>query len=76
VLTDPAPEVEFTEVGRTTLRFQLQVWSVEHLKASGALKSDLNFAVWRQLAAAGIEIRPRRDDTVYGLELAGQRSSR
>ena len=45
VLTEPPPEVEFVEAGATTLRFQLQVWSVEHLKSSGTLKSELNFAI-------------------------------
>jgi small-conductance mechanosensitive channel len=35
VLSEPPPEVEFAEVGPSTLRFQLQVWSVEHLKSSG-----------------------------------------
>src|SRR4029453_4837844 len=44
VLAAPPPQVEFAEVGPATLRFQLQVWSVEHLKTSGTLKSDLNFA--------------------------------
>ena len=58
VLPDPAPEVEFIEAGLGALRFQLQVWSREHLKTAGALKSDLNFAVWRQLTAAGLTIPP------------------
>ena len=48
VLQDPAPEVEFIEAGLGALRFQLQVWSSAHLKTAGALKSDLNFEVWRQ----------------------------
>lgn len=69
VLNEPAPEVEFAEVGPSTLRFQLQVWSVEHLKTSGRLKSDLNFAVWRQLLAAGIEVRPRKEEAAFGLNL-------
>jgi len=74
VLNEPPPEVEFAEVGPSTLRFQLQVWSVEHLKKSGALKSDLNFAVWRQLLAAGVDIAPRRDEKVSGLELRARRA--
>ena len=59
VLREPAPDVEFVETGLLALRFQLQVWSTEHLKSSGTLKSDLNFDVWRELAAAGV--LPRRD---------------
>ena len=69
VLADPAPAVEFVEVGRATLRFQLQVWSVEHLETAGTLKSDLNFAVWQHLLAAGIEVRARRDESGFGLNL-------
>ena len=69
VLADPPPQVEFAEVGPATLRFQLQVWSIEHLKTSGTLKSDLNFAIWRHLLASGVEIRPRSDAAAFGLDL-------
>jgi small-conductance mechanosensitive channel len=62
VLEDPAPEVEFMAVERRALRFQLQVWSKVHMKTAGTLRSELNFAVWRQLAAAGVAIRNRRTD--------------
>jgi small-conductance mechanosensitive channel len=56
VLRDPPPSVEFVEAGPAALRFQLQVWSTEHLKTAGALRSDLNFEAWRQLAAAGVTV--------------------
>ena len=56
VLSEPPPQVEFVEAGLAALRFQLQVWSVEHLKTAGTLKSDLNFEVWRQLTAAGVTV--------------------
>jgi small-conductance mechanosensitive channel len=69
VLADPPPEVQFAEVGPTTLRFQLQVWSVDHLKTSAALKSDLNFAIFRHLLASGIEIRPKSEAGASGLDL-------
>ena len=69
VLSDPPPEVQFAEVGPTTLRFQLQVWSVDHLETSGALKSDLNFAIWRHLRASGVEIPPRNEAGASGLDL-------
>jgi small-conductance mechanosensitive channel len=68
VLPDPMAEVEFVEVGLGALRFQLQVWSTEHLKTAGTLKSDLNFEVWRQLAAAGVTIPPMQG-VVLGLPL-------
>ena len=69
VLPDPKAEVEFVEVGLGALRFQLQVWSTEHLKTAGTLRSDLNFEVWRQLAAAGVTIPPMQGAIVLGLQL-------
>ena len=69
VLKNPAPEVEFVEAGLGALRFQLQVWSGEHLKTAGTLKSDLNFEVWRQLAAAGVTIAPVQGAMALGVPL-------
>ena len=69
VLPQPTAEVEFVEVGLGALRFQLQVWSTEHLKTAGTLKSDLNFEVWRQLAAAGVTIPPVQGAVVLGLQI-------
>ena len=54
VLSDPPAEVEFVEAGLAGLRFQLQVWTRAHLKAAGRLKSDLNFAIWRQLPTVAV----------------------
>ena len=69
VLRDPAPEVEFVEVGLGALRFQLQVWSSEHLKTAGTLRSDLNFEVWRQLGAAGVTMASGEGAITLGLHL-------
>jgi small-conductance mechanosensitive channel len=69
VLPEPRAEVEFVEVGLGALRFQLQVWSTEHLKTAGTLRSDLNFEAWRQLAAAGVTIPPVQGAAVLGLQL-------
>jgi small-conductance mechanosensitive channel len=69
VLPDPMAEVEFVEVGLGALRFQLQVWSTEHLKTAGTLRSDLNFEVWRQLAAAGVTIPPMQGAVALGLQI-------
>jgi small-conductance mechanosensitive channel len=68
VLADPPAEVEFVEAGLAALRFQLQVWSPEHLKTAGTLKSDLNFEVWRQLASAGVVIREPNGAVMLGLQ--------
>lgn len=69
VLREPAPEVEFVEAGLGALRFQLQVWSSEHLTTAGTLKSDLNFEVWRQWAAAGVTIAPTQGAMTLGLQI-------
>jgi small-conductance mechanosensitive channel len=74
VLHDPAPEVEFVEAGLGALRFQLQVWSTQHLKTAGTLKSDLNFEVWRELAAAGVTIAPTQGAIALGVPLVQQPS--
>jgi small-conductance mechanosensitive channel len=69
VLREPAPQVEFVEAGPLALRFQLQVWSTEHLKSAGTLKSDLNFDVWRELAASGAMVPPLHAPLALGLQL-------
>jgi small-conductance mechanosensitive channel len=69
VRTEPPPEVEFVEVGLAALRFQLQVWSTEHLQTAGALRSDLYFNVWRQLASAGITVSATEGALALGLQL-------
>ena len=74
VLQDPPPEVEFVEAGLGALRFQLQVWSTEHLKTAGTLKSDLNFEVWREMAALGVTIAPTQGAMALGVSLVPQSS--
>jgi len=69
VLQEPPPEVAFVEAGPATLKFQLQVWSTEHLKTAGSLKSDLNFDVWRQLAEAGVTIPAVQSGVTLGLHV-------
>ena len=53
--------------------FQLQVWSQEHLKSAGTLRSDLNFEVWRRLAAAGVKIAPAACLLAVGVPLIAER---
>jgi small-conductance mechanosensitive channel len=69
VLREPPPQVEFAEAGLAALRFQLQVWSTKHLTTAGTLRSDLNFDVWRQLAAAGITVPPAQGTVALGLQI-------
>ena len=47
----------------------MQVWSTEHLKSAGSLKSDLNFDVWRELAAAGVVVPPAHGALTLGLQI-------
>jgi small-conductance mechanosensitive channel len=77
VLDDPAPQVEFAEAGLGALRFHLQVWSTIPVKDAGTLKSDVNFEVWRQLAAAGVTIAPPQGPLALGLPFvrSGPRSA-
>ena len=72
---EPAAEVEFVEIGPASLSFRLQVWSNVHLKTAGRLKSDLNFEVWRQLAAAGVAISPVHGVLPAGVPLAPRSST-
>jgi small-conductance mechanosensitive channel len=69
MLRERPAEVEFVEAGIAALRFQLLVWSTEHLKTAGTLKSDLNFEVWRQLAAAGVSVPPVPPGGMSGVPL-------
>ena len=73
VLSNPQPQVEFVEAGLAALRFQLQVWSTKHLATAGTLKSDLNFEVWRELAAAGAVVAPPQGALSLGMQI-GQAS--
>ena len=69
VLREPPPQVEFAEAGLAALRFQLQVWSTKHLTTAGTLRSDLNFDVWRHLAAAGVTIPSAQGAAALGLQV-------
>jgi small-conductance mechanosensitive channel len=67
VVRSPAPEVEFERVGLRGLQFRLQVWSRDDLKTAGTLRSELNFAVWKQLATSGI---PTAAEGAVGMRVA------
>ena len=48
---------EYTDqMGLASLRFQLQVWTTAHTNTAGALRSELNFEIWRRLKAQGIDL--------------------
>jgi len=61
-LQDPAPSVFLEKFGESGIEFELVVWSREMSYRPRRYRSDLNFAIERQLRAAGIEIpNPQRD---------------
>lgn len=71
VAADPAPQVRFTAFGGSGLQFQLLVW-LELPAERGNVLDRLNCAIYKQFAAANIEIPYSKHD-VYIKELpAGQ----
>ena len=62
VLSQPAPDVIFTEFGDSSLNFDLRFWTVAKVQTPVILKSDLYFAIFRVFKESGIEIPfPQRD---------------
>src|SRR6266704_551118 len=61
-LSDPAPSVFFVGFGESSLNFELVVWSDKMSHRPRRFRSDLNFAIEKNLRDAGIEIPfPQRD---------------
>ena len=68
VLAIPAPGAYFTQFGENAMDFEL-ICFVEDVETGGRVKSDLHFAIFAKLHAAGIALpSPRRDLRVQGLE--------
>jgi len=62
VLAEPAPVVLFEAFGDSALMFKLGVWTTDYVARPAAFRSELNFAIWHALKAAGIAIPyPQRD---------------
>lgn len=61
VLSRPAPTVQFTDFGESSLNFDLLVWT-DNAAQMAPLASDLRFKIWEALQANNIEIPfPQRD---------------
>ena len=74
-LKDPAPSVFFVEFGESSLNFELVAWSDEMSYRPRRYRSDLNFAIFKKLREAGIEIPfPQRDLNIRSgiLKVEGQ----
>ena len=62
VLTEPPPEVIFSEFGDNALLFLLRIWTAKELGNPQALKSDLYFSIFDSFREHGIEMPfPQRD---------------
>jgi len=62
VLAEPKPSVFFDSYGDSSLNFELGVWTQSMVRSPRTLRSSINFAVYKALAEAGIEIPfPQRD---------------
>jgi small-conductance mechanosensitive channel len=58
----PAAQVMFHGFGESSLDFELRVWTSDMTRRPGALKSELNFAIWDTFKKHGIEIPfPQQD---------------
>ena len=61
-LSDPAPSVFLEKFGESSIEFELVVWSSEMSYRPRRYRSDLNFAIEKNLREAGIELAfPQRD---------------
>jgi small-conductance mechanosensitive channel len=62
VLSDPAPDVIFTDYGDNSINFALRVWTETRAHSPLVLKSDLYFALFAKFGEAGVELPfPQRD---------------
>jgi small-conductance mechanosensitive channel len=67
LVEDPGPSVRLVRFGESSLDFELLVWT-RSPERHAQIRSDLNFNIRRELAAAGVEIPyPQRDLNVRTL---------
>jgi small-conductance mechanosensitive channel len=66
VLQEPKPSVQFLEFGDSSLNFRLLVWT-DRPRRYPAIKSQINYNIWRLFNEEGIEIPfPQRDINLRG----------
>ena len=62
ILQDPIPTVRLMEFADSGIELQLRVWIADPENGTGAIKSDVNLAIWRAFKANNITIPyPQRD---------------
>ncbi len=54
VAKEPAAKVCFDEIGESTLKFSLSVWTSDYLSKPGDLRSDINYAIAKKFADNGL----------------------
>ena len=71
VLTEPAPDVIFTDYGESSINFSLRVWTASQTHTPQVLKSDLYFALFKMFGERGIELPfPQRDLHIRSSDVA------
>jgi small-conductance mechanosensitive channel len=71
ILTEPKPDVIFTDYGDNSLNFSLRVWTENRSHTPAILKSDLYFDLFRRFKDAGIELPfPQRDLHIRSSDIA------
>jgi small-conductance mechanosensitive channel len=61
-LTDPPPTAYLEKFGESTIDFELVAWTQEMSARPRRFRSDLNYLIYKNLTAAGIQIpTPQRD---------------
>ncbi|MBN1279845.1 MAG: mechanosensitive ion channel [Chlorobium sp.] len=62
ILTEPKPDVIFSEFGDSALNFELRVWTKTHIQIPRILRSEVNYRIFDAFKKNGIEIPyPQRD---------------
>lgn len=62
VLSDPGPAVSLLEFADNGILLELSAWIDDPEVSQGALRSDINLAIWREFQRSGIEIPfPQRE---------------
>jgi len=67
VLADPPPRVSLARFGADGLELELGFWIEDPERGSANVRSDLNFAIWAQFKAKGVQIPyPQREVRMLG----------
>lgn len=73
VLKEPQPVVRFMSFGDSSLNFEVRVWSETLYNKPTALRSQVNYAIWREFKAADVSI-PYPQQDIYIKELPVRRT--